>query len=98
MGSSMPHGDDVGNDRIHRVIQPPTSSSSVHSVTHHQQHRQQQPFPVASGGSALLRPLSTEDAMAGVPLPPRGFCLRLVTGDRHTNIPAYLHTYLQNLT
>ena len=31
--------------------------------------------------SLLMRPVSTEDAMAGV-LPPRGFCLRLVTGER----------------
>jgi hypothetical protein len=32
-----------------------------------------------AGATTELRPLSTEDAMAGA-LPPRGFCLRLVTG------------------
>ena len=41
---------------------------------------------MAGSGSAslpLLHPLSTEDAMAGASLPPRGFCLRLVTGERN---------------
>ena len=42
-----------------------------------QQQRQQQ-----QQQQQQLGPMSTEDAMAGAP-PPRGFCLRLVTGDGH---------------
>ena len=64
-GASTTYDDDLGNEHSRRDIQQPSSSSSSSSMP----------------AIAHLHPLSTENAMAGAPLPPRGFCLRLVTGE-----------------
>ena len=75
-------GNDAPGDKINRrAIQPSGSIPATMANL-----RPPQPEVMAGSGSAslpLLQPLSTEDAMAGAPLPPRGFCLRLVTGERN---------------
>jgi hypothetical protein len=68
-GHAQPMGNDAFDNEISRRAIPPSSVSM--------------PAATASDNARpLLRPLSTEDAMAGAPLPSRGFCLRLVTGER----------------
>ena len=66
--------DGFGNETSRRAI-PPSSVSMPATASD----------ALTGSGIAslpLLHPLSTEDAMAGAPLPSRGFCLRLVTGER----------------